>query len=132
MNPWSDYQYSQNWKFDKIKREIDVVIGLRVMIEKQKTVIPLIAIELKSSLYLSTDELDKKSAIYGPLREIYPWVTTIFIHKDMDERNMNDKFLFRNARQFDKIITEGNKQGKELLRKVIDVELEYIIDYWAF
>ncbi|MGR6500403.1 hypothetical protein [Shewanella sp. Koi 1] len=126
--PW--WNESRNWKWETYKRQIDVVIGINAQIENKKYIVPLVTIELKSGLILNTDELDKKSAIYGGLKEVYPWVHTIFLHSDISERNMGMEYIMRNARQFDSIYTEWNDKTKALLQKIISYQLDYTLDYW--
>lgn len=126
--PW--WTESRKWKWQEYKRQIDLVIGIEATVDKKKMVIPLIAIELKSGKYLNTDELDKKSAIYGSLKETYPWVHTIFLHADLEERNMGLAYVMRNSRQFDTVFTEWNESTQTLMKKLIKFKLEYFLEYW--
>lgn len=131
--PWSKENASGDWHWKAFDRELDVVIGLNITVEGAEMLLPLIVFELKTSDRLTTDELDKKSAIYGPLRELYPWIHTIFIHCDIHRRGMGFDYLYRNARQFDAIFTEWeNKETRALLGKLIDYQLEYLLEYWEF
>lgn len=118
------------WKWCPFPRQIDIVIGLQISLENVLTIIPLIAMELKAGEKLNTDELDKKSAIYGPLQEYYPWVHTVFIHQDMTARNMGDQYLLRNGRHFNTIYRHWNEATQALLKKLIHQQLEYQLEYW--
>jgi hypothetical protein len=129
--PWSSEANPSAWFWKEFKREIDVVVGLRVEIDEGPNVLPLVAIELKSGSTLNSDELDKKSAIYGPLRELYPWVHTVFLHEDLSQRNLGEDYLFRNGRQFDSIFTEWNGRSKALLKRLLLWKLDYLIGYWG-
>ncbi|WP_045407328.1 hypothetical protein [Vibrio jasicida] len=126
--PW--WEGERRWKHKQFKRQIDVVIAIDADFDGKKELIPLIAVELKAGSYLNTDELDKKSAIYGPLREVYPWVHTVFIHGDNNERNMGEAYLFRNGRHFNSIFTEWDTQSQKLFKNLIHHHLEYCLDYW--
>jgi hypothetical protein len=133
LQPWSDECSSTDWYLSKFNRQIDVVIGLQVNTEEHEiSLIPLIAIELKSTNVLNTDELDKKSAIYGSLREVYPWIHTIILNRDNQVRKLGEKFWVRNARQFDTVITDWNDESKIILREIIYTKLKYLLDYWKF
>lgn len=123
-------KHEKEWKWKKFARQIDVVIGREVQVEGENIIVPLIAIELKAGKSLSSDELDKKSAIYGPLRELYPWVHTIFLHHDISERNLGSDYLLRNARHFNTIYTEWNKRTQALLKNLIFQQLDYQLGYW--
>lgn len=118
------------WTWCRFNRQMDAVIGLRVSLDGDETVIPLIATELKAGRWLNTDELDKKSAIYGPLRESYPWVHTVFLHEDMQARGMGQDYLMRNGRHFDTIYTDWNETTQRLFRTLIFQQLEYQLEYW--
>ena len=126
--PW--WTEDRKWEWKSFKRQIDVVIGIKAEIDGEEELIPLIVVELKSGKFLNTDELDKKSAIYGPLREVYPWVHTVFMHRNMKERNMDEVYLLRNARHFDTIYTEWDDRTKSLFEKLINQQLEYLLEYW--
>lgn len=126
--PWS--KNNRKWEWKHFSRQIDVTIGIRVRLEGEETLIPLIAIELKSGWAMNSDELDKKSAIYGPLRELYPWVHTVFIHEDISKRNLGNDYLLRNGRHFNTIYTEWDKTTQGLFKKVILQQLEYQLEYW--
>lgn len=129
--PWSKDANHNEWFWKEFKREIDVVIGITVVIDEIPSVLPLVVIELKSGSVLNSDELDKKSAIYGPLRELYPWVHTVFLHEDMTQRNLGEDYLLRNGRQFDSVFTEWKGQSKKLLKRLILWKLDYSIGYWG-
>ena len=126
--PW--WESKRDWKWKHFKRQVDVVIGIDAIIDEEDELIPLIAIELKAGKNLNTDELDKKGAIYGPLRELYPWVHTVFMHADMRERNMDPVYLLRNGRHFNTIYTEWDQVTKDLFRKLVYQQLEYLLEYW--
>ena len=68
--PWWTERES-SWKWQHFKRQVDLVIGISDKIDGETELIPLIAGEVKLSTDVNTAELDKKSAIYGPLRELY-------------------------------------------------------------
>lgn len=118
------------WSWHPFPRQIDTVIGLKILLENKSTIIPLMVIELKAGENLNTDELDKKSAVYGPLRELYPWVHTVFIHQDITSRNIGDAYLLRNLRHFNTIYRHWNETTQALLRKLIYQQLEYQLEYW--
>lgn len=126
--PW--LKNNREWEWKDFSRQIDVTIGIRVRIEGEENLMPLIAIELKSGWAMNSDELDKKSAIYGPLRELYPWVHTVFIHEDISERNLGSDYLLRNGRHFNTIYTEWDRRTQVLFKKLIHHQLEYQLEYW--
>jgi hypothetical protein len=128
--PWSWEQNPDKWHWMQFKRETDVLIGLNASIDSENLVIPLVALELKSGKFLNTDELDKKSAVYGGLRELYPWIYTIFLHEDISDRAMNEAHLLRNSRQFDSIFTSWDKESQELISRVITFKIDYLLKYW--
>lgn len=130
--PWSYLTNSEEWIWKEFKRQIDIVIGLDIKIENKPFFLPLIIMELKTGSSLSTDELDKKSEIYGLLRETYPWIHTIFLHEDLNIRGLGYDYLFRNTRQFDTILIDWKKESKVLLSKLINFQLEYLLTYWEF
>lgn len=130
--PWSSNIGSSDWKWLPYSRQIDVVIGINVEIDGVKNLLPLVVIELKSGARLNSDELDKKSAIYGALREIYPWIHTVFLHEDMAERNLGEAYTLRNGRQFDTIFTEWSDHSMKLLEAQIEWQLQYMLEYWGF
>ena len=118
------------WKW--FRREIDIVIGIEAQFEDgEKELIPLMAIELKmGGPRFFTDELAKKSAIYGSLKEMYPWVHTVLIAYSFRE-NLGGPSILRNARQFDTIAKpEWEKTTQKMLKKLIDQQLEYLLKYW--
>ncbi len=137
--PWryGNRRYAADWVWKEFTRDVDVSIGIRVNTKYQKLnlgemVIPIIVIELKSGGNLNSDELDKKSAIYGPLSEIYPWVHRVLVHEDMSRRGLGEAYIFRNARQFNTILTEWDDRTKEILGNLIDHQIDYLLCYWGF
>jgi hypothetical protein len=128
-HPWWDDD--RHWYMQDYKRQIDTLIAIKADIKDGGSkLIPIIAGELKSGCNLNTDELDKKSAIYGSLRELYPWVCTFFAYSDNTLRGMKDCTFMRNGRQFDVILTEWDDRTQKLLRQMILFRLEYALDYW--
>ncbi|MBI5487413.1 MAG: hypothetical protein HY905_08775 [Deltaproteobacteria bacterium] len=109
-----------------------MTIGLTTRIDSEEATLPLIAFELKTGARLGTDELDKKSAIYGALRELYPWVYTVFVHEDLSERGMRFQNLLRNARQFNSVFSEWSHRSIALLGELVDHRLDYALRYWRF
>ena len=130
--PWCENSHDTAWVMKPFRRQIDVVVGLAVELDGKPDLLPIVVVELKAGPNLNTDELDKKSAIYGPLRERYPWVFTVFLHEDYSERGGREEYLLRNGRQFDAIFTEWNKKTQEMLRDIIDQRLLYMLWYWEF
>ena len=126
--PWR--KTNTKWEWANFSRQIDLTIGIKTQVESDEMLIPLLAIELKSGWAMNSDELDKKSAIYGPLRELYPWVHTVFIHEDISERNLGNQYLLRNGRHFSSIYTEWDARTQGLFKKLIHQQLEYQLDYW--
>ena len=125
-----EWQENNHWQWITFERQIDVVVGLKVTLNGVAKTIPLIAIELKSGTWLNTDELDKKSAIYGSLKELYPWIHTVFIMKSNKDRGITQKVILRNGRQFNTIYTDWDEQTQKLLTTLISQQLEYLIEYW--
>jgi len=130
---WDHTQECYRWNtFD---REVDLAVGVSVEHgELTGQFVPLLAIELKSQSF-NSDELDKKSAIYGALREVYPWIGRVFIHYDQTSlRALADDYLFRNGRNFDLILNEWlqTSGSEEVLQGYILHTLRYCLGYWEF
>jgi hypothetical protein len=134
--PWAPTRNHSEWVWYDISREVDLTIGLSVTMRHVEgtsmpspRVLPLVAIELKSGAGINMDEIDKKSAIYGPLVETYPWVHRVFLHEDM--RRRTEFYLLRNARQFDTVLNRWDARSKGILARVIDHQLDYLLGYWG-
>ncbi len=123
---WSNMNSDWHWK--QFNRQIDLVIGIPTQIDNQNVLVPLLACELKLNSDLNSDELDKKSAIYGPLKEIYPLIHTVLIFNNSQREN--EEYILRNARQFNTIYTSWDSDSKKLFKKLILQQLEYQLDYW--
>lgn len=128
--PWSDSSYSEEWTWKSFRRQLDVVVGIEAEVDGEPISIPILAIELKVNPGLNTDEMDKKSAIYGPLRELYPWIHTVFLHEGFGDRS--PVHILRNTRQFETILTEWNTDTQQILGRIIDHQIDYLIRYWQF
>jgi len=135
---WTDMSTSEKskskplWRWQGFKRELDIVIGVEAEFDDgEKTIVPFIAIELKSSDRINTDELDKKSAIYSSLKDSYPWVKTIFLHRNLEKRSMGYEVFLRNARGFNYAFYEWDEETFNMIWKAIEVQLEYTVDYWC-
>ncbi|MBI4918088.1 MAG: hypothetical protein HY825_19775 [Acidobacteria bacterium] len=130
--PWSNKNNTAKWMWSEFRREVDVTIGLKTVIDSEKVTLPLIVFELKTGAWLGTDELDKKSAVYGALRELYPWIYTVFVHEDIRERGMRFQNLLRNARQFNSVFSEWTPRTIALLGELVDHRVDYTLRYWRF
>jgi hypothetical protein len=132
---WHYTPHTTEWASLPSKREIDVAIVLDVMVDAQKTLVPLFAIELKTGTNLNTDVLNMKSEIYARLRESYASVRTALIVADYGENRHLDR-LAANARSFDFIFSEwseaGNGQSRQILRDAVWNHLDYCVWYWSF
>jgi len=125
----------QTWRLWPATRQVDVVLGMDVAFAAGvgEGIVPCLAIELKTGKNLNTDELDKKSAVYSALREVFPWVRTVFLLQSNSERNMGWYTMMRNARRFDLVLSDwSSKKTKEVLRNEIQHHLNYVLNYWDF
>jgi hypothetical protein len=135
---WSYTEGQYTWT--SFRREVDVVIGSNEgTTSHPDEVIPLFVFELKSQSF-NSDDLDKTSAIYSGFRDVYPWVTRIFVHENMAEtRDLHDNYLFKNARGFDFILTEWSSDSgasslsaQESLEHMLEAMMRYYVSYWGF
>lgn len=126
---WDNKSYDQ-WKWVPSQREIDLFVGLKVTLEDKEHIVPLVAIELKTGRN-NTDDFDKKSAIYGSFRDIYPFVKTVLMVFDYEGRGYAQ--LHRNGREFDYILSgwTNNRKGQtaKVLEGIVKSQLDYFI-YW--
>lgn len=131
--PWSDdVDHPAAWDWHSFHREVDLMIGIKVQLAKEETYLPFLVMELKCGEVLNTDELDKKSAVYGALREIYPWVHCVFLHRDNRLRGMRETHVLRNARQFNTHLLVWDETTQRILGRLIDHQLDYLLSYWKF
>lgn len=135
--PWWHKSEENGWRWEwkDIKREVDIVFGMKqnVYYENdrfEEIIIPLIAIELKTGNFLNTDELDKKGAIYSAINEFFPLAHTMYIQKSNEQRRMKDKSFLKNARNFNSIFPYWDDASQEIIKKIIFTSLEYQIIYW--
>lgn len=127
---WWDGKSYDEWKWVPSQREIDLFVGLKVKLEGAEHVVPLVAIELKTGRN-NTDDFDKKSSIYGALKDVYPFVKTVLMVHDYEGRGYVQ--LFRNGREFDYILSgwTNNRKGQttKMLEHIVHSQLNYFL-YW--
>jgi hypothetical protein len=116
---WTPFPSRAGWTWEGFPRELDVVIGRTVDVEGEKSFALMLAVELKvDAVSLNTVELDKKSATYGALREVYRWVHTVLLFRGNTHRHMTSRSLLRNARGFDTLFREWSAQTEALFRNL--------------
>ena len=125
------WQDENRWFWARFDREVDVLIGRRAIVGGDEMVLPLVAIELKTGNPLSTDELDKKGAIYTELKNQHPRLMTCLVVESNEVRRLKDETFLRNARHFDRIITDWNQRSQGILARSIQAHLHYAIGYWG-
>lgn len=130
------YQDSENFYHGYAKRESDITVGFFRTIKEDKeepreVLLPLVAFELKITRF-GSGEMLKKNEIYRKFRDVYPWISGVFLIHDGDFIELNHNNTLHHLTSFDLVLKDFGAKSKKLIHATLENRIDYVLNYWSF